>query len=188
MIEVEKKFPVEDLEKLRQQLSEMAPDVAWVTLSQSDEYFNHRQLAFDKQDIALRIRVVADRHILTYKGPNQDANTKIRDEVEVDLSAEDAEKVVQIFQGIGMHSVAKVNKQRENLTVRWEATNGEAASVTVSLDTVAEVGNFVELEQVVSTRDEVPQSVATLESLASHLGLSNPTTTSYLEMLLDSTA
>ena len=181
MIEIEKKFQVENFDKIRVGLTSGDFDVMEKHPSeyQSDNYFNHRQLRFELQDIALRIRQVDDQHVLTFKGPNQDADTKIRQEIEVDLVKEDAEKISQMFFGLGMLSVAKVSKYRETITVRWEGV-----TVEVCLDAVEEVGYFVELEIIAESESEVPAAKAKLESLAEKLSMTNSTTTSYLEMLL----
>jgi len=181
MIEVEKKYQVPSFDAIRNVLS---PD-SFEILSdadpkfQSDEYFNHRQLRFELQDIALRIRQVDDRFVLTFKGPNQDATTKIRKEVEVALNQEDAGKVSEMFLGLGMHSVAKVCKTRDAIAIRWEGSD-----VEVCLDSVDEVGCFVELEIVAENEDHVSTAKQRLESLADKLGLEGSITTSYLELLL----
>ncbi len=179
MIEIEKKFPVTDPNALRQQLSQMASDKAWATQTQSDQYFNHKQLKFDQLDIALRIRTTGDKRILTYKGPNQAEDTKIREEVEVELSDAQTQSITKVFQGVGMYSVATVQKRRESIAVQWEGS-----TVTACLDTVEEVGSFVELELVVTDDRQVQDATAKLDSLSAALSLANSTTTSYLEMLL----
>lgn len=181
MIEIEKKFQVLDFKAIRNELTSEDFDVMQDASPkfQSDEYFNHRQLRFELQDIALRIREVDGRHILTFKGPNQDATTKIRTEVEVEFSKEDAGKMSEMFLGMGMHSVAKVSKTRDTILIRWSGAN-----VEVCLDAVEEVGYFVELEIVAETQDEVPAAKEKLESLAERFGLKDSITTSYLEMLL----
>ncbi|QEG24063.1 class IV adenylate cyclase [Mariniblastus fucicola] len=183
MIEIEKKFQVVSFDAIRKQLADESFDVMeeFPPRVQSDEYFNHRQLRFELQDIALRIREVDNKHILTFKGPNRDATTKIRTEVEVELSAEDAEKMTQMFLGMGMHSVAKVVKNRATTLIRWQGAN-----VEVCLDGVDEVGYFVELEIVADGESEIPAAKEKLESLAEKFGLSDSITTSYLEMLLQS--
>lgn len=181
MIEIEKKFQVKKFDEIREALTSGKFDVMHQgqAVSQSDEYFNHRQLRFELQDIALRIRQVADRYVLTFKGPNQDATTKIRSEIEVDFAREDAEKMSRMFLGMGMHSVAKVCKLREAIQIRWQE-----ATVEVCLDAVEEVGSFVELEIVAENEGDVPASIAKLETLAQQFELRDSTTTSYLEMLL----
>jgi adenylate cyclase class 2 len=85
----------------------------------------------------------------------------------------------EIFLGLGMHSVAKVTKAREAISLRWQG-----ASVEVCLDAVEEVGKFVELEIVAKTQADVPAAKEKLEALAEKFGLQGSTTTSYLEMLL----
>lgn len=181
MIEIEKKFHVSSFDAIRSHLAagkiEIVKDAE--PKFQSDEYFNHRQLRFELQDIALRIREVDGRHILTFKGPNQDATTKIRTEVEVEFSKEDAGKMSEMFLGMGMHSVAKVSKTRDSIQIRWQGTD-----VEVCLDSVEEVGCFVELEIVVESDDAIRAAKEKLESLADTFGLKDSITTSYLEMLL----
>lgn len=181
MIEIEKKFQVADFKAIRKELAAENFDVMKDAPPkfQSDEYFNHRQLRFELQDIALRIREVDGRHILTFKGPNQDATTKIRTEIEVEFSEEDAGKMSGMFQGLGMYSVAKVSKTRDTILIRWQGAN-----VEVCLDSVDEVGCFVELEIVAESQEDVPSAKEKLESLAERFGLKDSTTTSYLEMLL----
>jgi len=181
MIEIEKKFQVANFDAIRSELTEENFDVMkdFPPRVQSDEYFNHRQLRFELQDIALRIREVDGRHILTFKGPNQDATTKIRTEVEVEFSEEDAGKMSEMFLGLGMYPVAKVSKTRDTILIRWQGAN-----VEVCLDSVDEVGCFVELEIVAENQEDVPAAKEKLESLAEKFGLKNSTTTSYLEMLL----
>lgn len=181
MIEIEKKFQVPNFKAIRKELAGEGFDVMKDSAPkhQSDEYFNHRQLRFELQDIALRIRQVDDRHILTFKGPNQDATTKIRTEVEVEFSKEDAGKMSEMFLGMGMHSVAKVSKTRDTILLRWQGAN-----VEVCLDSVDEVGYFVELEIVADSQDSVADAKDKLESLAEKFGLTDSITTSYLEMLL----
>ena len=181
MIEIEKKYRVPNFDAIRRELqtgdldvmNDPKPKVQW------DEYFNHRQLRFDLQDIALRIRQVDEKFVLTFKGPNQSADTKIRNEVEVTLNEEDAGKMSEMFLGMGMHSVAKVSKNRDAVALRWQGAN-----VEVCLDLVEEVGQFVELEIVAENEEDVPTAIEKLEALADRFGLEGSITTSYLEMLL----
>jgi adenylate cyclase class 2 len=181
MIEIEKKFQVDSFDPIRRELVSGNIDVIQNSQSktQSDEYFNHQQLRFELQDIALRIRSVDERFVLTFKGPNEDATTKIRREIEVEFGEEDAAKMSAIFLGLGMHSVAKVCKIRDKTRIRWQGSE-----VEVCLDDVSEVGCFVELEIVVQGKEDVEAAKTKLESLAEHFGLRDSITTSYLEMLL----
>lgn len=85
----------------------------------------------------------------------------------------------EMFLGMGMHSVAKVSKTRDSILIRWEG-----ADVDVCLDSVEEVGCFVELEIVAESDEAISAAKAKLESLAETFGLKDSITTSYLEMLL----
>jgi adenylate cyclase class 2 len=182
MIEIEKKYRVLNFDTIRSKLASGDFDVMGDAKPefQSDEYFNHRQLRFELKDIALRIRQVDDKFVLTFKGPNQDATTKIRTEVEVAFNEENAGKMSEMFIGMGMHAVAKVCKTRDTISIRWQGSN-----VEVCLDTVDEVGCFVELEIVAEKDDEVSAAKEKLEALAKKFGLEGSITTSYLEMLLE---
>lgn len=180
-IEVEFKFPVESLVTLRETLIALGAQTSKVS-EQVDEYFNDPLRDFAKMDIALRIRQSDSNLWLTFKGPNLDPSAKIRTEIEtplVDQAA--AEQIKQTFIGIGYFSVARVAKQRETLSLEWEGQH-----VEVCLDTVAEVGEFAELELVVESAAEQDAAKQVLESLADKLGLSGSIRTSYLELLLQS--
>ena len=180
-IEVEFKFPVESLVTLRETLIALGAQTSKVS-EQVDEYFNDPLRDFAKMDIALRIRQSDSNLWLTFKGPNLDPSAKIRAEIEtplVDQAA--AEQIKQTFIGIGYFSVARVAKQRETLSLEWEGQH-----VEVCLDTVAEVGEFAELELVVESAAEQDAAKQVLESLADKLGLSGSIRTSYLELLLQS--
>ena len=178
-IEVEFKFPVDDLANLRASLVAMGAQPVKVS-EQIDEYFNDPLRDFAKLDVALRIRHSDSKLWLTYKGPNLDPTAKIRTEIEtplVDQAA--AEQIKQTFIEIGYLSVARVAKQRETLSLEWEGQR-----VEICLDTVAEVGEFVELELVVDSIAKQDSAKKTLETLATKLDLSGSIRTSYLELLL----
>ncbi len=180
MFEVELKFPVDSHEMIRQQLKSL--EVTSESVSEHcDEYFNHSLLDFAAQDIALRFRSRANQHILTYKGPNLDQRAKVREEIELDFEPADKDKFRRMLFGMGFHSVAEVNKKRDSIAVVCE---GQA--IEVCLDEIQGVGTFVELEQVVGSKSEIEAAKRNLESLAVRLGITGqPTTVSYLEMLLN---
>jgi adenylate cyclase class 2 len=179
MIEVELKFAVDSLSTVRDQFLKLGA-VLESTSRQSDEYLNDPLRDFAKLDMALRIRSDNDQYCLTYKGPNQDATAKIRKEIEMPLMDEAAANQIKgVFEGIGFFSVAKVVKQRANLSLRWLEEN-----VQVCLDDVADVGQFVEVELVVAHQADVEQARRTLFDLAQNVGLSGSIKTSYLQMLL----
>ncbi len=180
MFEVELKYPVNSHDDIRQQLLTMESTQTCVS-KHCDEYFNQTLLDFAGNDIALRIRSTEDSHTLTFKGPNLDTRAKIREEIEIKLNTQDKEKFRNMLLGMGFHSVLCVEKQRDSIAVRWEDED-----VEICLDTIEGIGTFVELELVVQSKEQVPSAKAILESLATALSIrSEPTTVSYLEMLLD---
>ncbi|MGB1927835.1 MAG: class IV adenylate cyclase [Mariniblastus sp.] len=181
MIEVELKFPVASIEQVRDQIVSLGAISEGVSI-QADEYFNDPKRDYAKLDIAVRIRQSDDKYWLTFKGPNLDPAAKIRKEIEMPLKdALAAEQMKGVLDGMGLVSVAKVMKRREEFVGR-----GELSSVQFCLDEVAEVGGFVELESVVPSQDGVEPAKLKLRALADQLGLSGSTRISYLEMLLKS--
>ncbi|MDB4370724.1 class IV adenylate cyclase [Mariniblastus sp.] len=181
MIEVELKFPVASLEKIRSHLQSLGASSEGVSI-QADEYFNDPKRNYAKLDIAVRIRQSDDEFWLTFKGPNLDPAAKIRKEIEMPLKdALAAEQMRGVLAGMGLVSVAKVMKRREEFV-----GCGDLSSVHFCLDEVTEVGGFVELELVVESQEEVEPAKLKLIALADQLGLSGSTRTSYLEMLLKS--
>jgi adenylate cyclase class 2 len=109
-----------------------------------------------------------------------DSSAKIRTEIETRLvGAAAAEQIKQSFLGIGFVSVASVEKTRETMHLRWQNQQVEAC-----LDSVTDVGDFVELEIVVENPQQKEQAKSALESLAAKLELSGSILTSYLGLLL----
>ena len=129
---------------------------------------------------ALRIRRSGDDYRLTFKGPNLDESTKLRREIELPLVGDQAaESLRQVFLAIGFRPIVKVNKTREQLFLKWSGV-----VITVCLDQVEEVGDFVELE-IVANEAEIERSKVQLHSLAETLKLEGGIRTSYLRLLLD---
>ncbi|MEM9940440.1 MAG: class IV adenylate cyclase [Planctomycetota bacterium] len=179
MIEVELKFEVPDLDALNLRLDGL--NAEWKqSVHQSDEYLNDPLRDFAQTDQALRIRSEDDRFCLTYKGPNLDTEAKIRKEIETQLgNAEIAQQIRQTFLELGYVSVATVEKRRT-----WYVVYFDNAKIQVCLDEVVDVGNFCELELVVSDDSEIETAKQALVTLADSIGLSGMMRTSYLELLL----
>ncbi|MGD0818152.1 MAG: class IV adenylate cyclase [Methanomassiliicoccales archaeon] len=136
---------------------------------QVDEYFNHPCRDFAETDEALRLR--KDSHgRITYKGPKLDRSTKTREEIELDI--DDLDKMALILVRLGFRRVAKVSKRRKEYVL-----NG----VTVSLDSVEGLGDFVELEVL---GEDAEEGTSRIERLRDELGLVGNERRSYLEMLL----
>jgi adenylate cyclase class 2 len=136
---------------------------------QVDEYFNHPSRDFALTDEALRLRKDSKGKI-TYKGPKLDRDTKTREEIEMDV--DDLDKMAQILLRLGFRRVAKVMKKRKEFLLE---------GVTVCLDSVQGLGDFVELEIQGTDADE---GRSRIEKLRDELGLVGSERRSYLEMLL----
>lgn len=180
-IEVEQKFRVHDVADLRRRLQALGAEQR-ETAEQADRYFAHPSRDFAQTDEALRLRRIGEFNFITYKGPKLDATTKTRREIEIALAdgrlaAADA---ADLLSAIGFAMVAEVCKRRQDFSVTWQ---GQA--IGVSLDQVAELGDFVELE-IVTSAAGVDRARQSLASLAAELDLRNGERRSYLELLLES--
>lgn len=157
---------------------------------QRDVYYDAPHRDFAETDEAVRIRheteLVAgigsaatadgpETTKLTYKGPLIDEGSKTRVEHETEVI--DSEATAGVFTELGFEPAATVEKHREFWS--YEA-------FTVTLDTVTDLGEFIEIELAVddenaieSTRDD---ALAALEALG--IDTSTQIRTSYLELLL----
>ncbi|HPV43369.1 MAG TPA: class IV adenylate cyclase [Spirochaetota bacterium] len=138
------------------------------TMREKDLYLNHPSRDFRKTDEALRLRQIGKDVILTYKGPKLGTGTKTRREVEV--SAGDFEKTLEILKLLGFIPSGTVEKERDIYRL---------GDIEICIDRVEGVGNFVELELKGTDREHVEKE---LFSLAGELGLSRFETKSYLEL------
>jgi adenylate cyclase class 2 len=189
--EVEMKISVADPLALEQRLGSLG--AKWHgPIDQVDRYFSHPCRDFARTDEALRLRQDGDGVVITWKGPRIDATTKTRREIELPLFLEPAKggdaaastiaEWTELLEALGFRPVATVAKRRRPARVHWQGME-----VDVALDSVAGVGEYLELE-LQASEAEVPQARACLESLAHELGCGNPERRSYLELLLETPA
>lgn len=178
-VEVEVKFPVAGLDDLRQRLSSL-PIQQSENREERDLYFAHPARDFSKTDEALRLRRVADRNYITYKGPKLDPRSKTRYELDLPLpEGEDTfRQWCKLLEQLGFSPVAEVIKKREKSWLQWGQWN-----VEISLDDVQEVGTFVELE-IICPAEQLPSARDAVLRLGQNLGLEQQERRSYLELLL----
>lgn len=183
MYEVEMKFPVADPSALERKLIGLVARFG-EPVEQVDRYFAHPARDFGKTDEALRLRRVGRGVAVTWKGPRIDAATKTRREIELPLTAvgPDAGSTVNewtdLLEALGFRQVMEVSKRRRPARVPWRGSD-----VDVAIDSVAGLGEFVELE-LQASQGEVPQARGVLESLAAELGCTDQERRSYLELLM----
>ena len=147
---------------------------------EADHYYNAPDRDFARTDEALRLRRCGPENRLTYKGPKIDPQTKTRTEIEVAVAEGDdaARDFCRLLEHLGYRPVAVVRKQR----VGYHCTR-DSFDVHVTLDTVTDVGRFVEAE-IAAEEDRLPAARDTLLRLIAELGLHTTERRSYLEMLL----
>jgi adenylate cyclase class 2 len=179
--EVEQKYRVVDLSACKETLRLLGAEFEEAT-PQVDRYFAHPSRDFAATDEAFRLRRDGETNRITYKGPKVDATIKTRQEIELPLADGNdyLDRFSALLEALSFQPVAQVSKLRTTARVKWKDR-----TVTVCLDEVEEVGDFVEIELVVGKR-ELADAKAVVLSLASDLGLSSDVRSSYLEMLLDS--
>jgi adenylate cyclase class 2 len=166
-------------EAVRERLSTLGATDAGA-VRQVDTYYDAPNRDFAETDEALRIRREEGPDgataRVTYKGPLVETASKSRREVETGV--DDADDLDAILDALGFSPAAVVEKERERYVLD---------DYTVTLDTVADLGEFVEIEREVpesdleATRDE---AVAHLRDLG--LDPDEQIRTSYLGLLLDS--
>ena len=178
LLEVEQKFPIDDLEPVRQALSALGATFD-DPIEQADVYFAHPSRDFKETDEALRIRRVGSENWITYKGPKLDATTKTRREIELPLKAGDEgwSQFAQLLEVLGFRRVDEVRKRRVPGELRWEGR-----TVHLALDEVSGLGRFVEIE-VLADAEDLPGAKGGLASLATALGLSRQERRGYLDLL-----
>ncbi|HBO44426.1 MAG TPA: class IV adenylate cyclase [Planctomycetaceae bacterium] len=178
--EVEQKFPVADLAPIEADITALGASISDTRL-EVDLYFNHPARDFAQTDEAIRLRRVGPLNRITYKGPKVDAATKTRKELELPLP--DGESTFADWSALlgvlGFVPVGEVRKERRKAWVEWEGRR-----VEVSLDRIAGLGEFVELELVVPP-DEFEPAKACIHSLADRLELTRIERRSYLCLLLE---
>lgn len=182
MYEVERKVRVAHT-AIRPALAD-SPAIHESTVRQRDIYFDHPTRSFASTDEALRIReivVVEDEGDgtaqLTYKGPRLTGEAKTRKELESGI--DDADQLQAILQALGFEPVATVEKRREIYRLD---------DYEISLDTVEDLGEFLEVETQ-SDRDDVEAADVRAEEILGSLGIdpAESISTSYLELILAET-
>ena len=180
MYEVELKVPA-DLERVRTRLESLdaTPEGQVV---QRDTYYDAPHRSFPETDEALRIRRESSRATpetaarLTYKGPLVDDDSKSREEFET--AVDDGETMAAVLEHLGFEAAATVRKDRERFSLE---------GYTVTLDSVADVGEYVEVETDVERGADLEPARDGAVDVLERLGLDpdDQVRTSYLGLLLE---
>ena len=176
MIEVEVKASVKDFADVQEKLTQIGA-IKIKREHQMDVYYNAPHKDFAESDEALRIREIPKngkkRIILTYKGAKMDDVSKTRKEIEVDVS--DAENTGLIFENLGFRRAASVTKDRDIYHID---------EFIITLDTVFEVGTYVEIETEAHEDKDTSESLNKIFEIYKKLGIEEGfERRSYLELM-----
>jgi adenylate cyclase class 2 len=170
MMEIEVKAPLPDMDKVRKRVLELGGRDFGSSV-QLDEYYAHPSRDFASTDEALRLRTENDLTVITYKGPKLDQETKTREEHEVSIA--NRSTMASILDRLGFKPVIKIPKRRQVYGLR---------GVTVCLDSVKGLGDFIELEV---DSDDVESGKRAIFELMKEIGISGNERRSYLELLME---
>ena len=173
MLEVEQKYRA-DIDRVREDLLKIGA-VLLEKKEEVDIYFQHPCRDFAKTDEALRVRRSGSDVEVSYKGPRMSSAVKTR----LELTASAEGDVEAMLEALGFRKVAVIKKRREYYAY---------GSLTVSLDSVEGLGDFVEIEALASSEASVKDAEAEIEALAGRLGLREKVDETYLELYLRSRA
>lgn len=188
MLEVEIKAALGQLKK--EQLQNAAEKIGFTpagSLQEIDIYFNGNDRNFMKTDEALRLRNCRDLNagssetFITYKGPKLDRESSTRLEYETEVG--DLSIMKNLLAALGYKEVFTVDKTRQE----WKLSPSvERTEVTLCLDSVAGLGNYLELETLTESEEQRQAAVESLLQLLDQLGVSRDQLTrkSYLELLM----
>jgi adenylate cyclase, class 2 len=172
MLEIELKVAVNDLGQVRTRLTELnATSIG--RMHEHDIYYNAPHRDFGKTDEAMRVRYTNDHAVVTYKGAKiKKFGLKAREEL--NTGVEYGPVFETMLARLGFMKTAEVDKWRENY--RYD-------NAMISLDTVDELGTFVEIEVIAESEDS--NAATEIEKISKEIGVhGEPILASYLELLL----
>ncbi len=148
-VEIELKFKVDSVDNLISFLKQNGEFIG--DKHQIDEYFTPVHRNFIKARPVkewLRIRTQGNKYFITYKNWHfeQDGTSHYCDEYETEV--EDIEQMRKVFSAIDIKPVATVDKKRQ----LWHYGDFE-----ISIDSVANLGDFIEIEYKGEARENDPE-------------------------------
>ena len=175
MIEVETKLKIDRVEPIEERIKELSGNYKGEK-TEIDLYFDHPNIQILSGGCALRVREADGKYRLTYKGPKKDDETTSREEIEIGI--ESAMEMIKILDELGFYEICEVKKLRKTYLLK---------DLIITLDNVADLGEFIEVEGKASNDQEFEEKKDEIFKLLKKLGLSTEAISqrSYLEMLLD---
>ncbi len=170
-MEIEAKYqvPCENLSIVKEKILSLGGR-CFVKQEETDIYYIHPCRNFHETDEALRIRLVNGKiESLTYKGPRKKEDLKIREELIVKL---EDDNIMHILDRLGFSPAVIIKKNREYCKL---------GNSLITIDTVENLGCFIEIEAVDSNPDTVTYIAESLDLKG------EPIVKSYVELLLEKT-
>ena len=179
-VEVEIKLKINsrtDLERVLEETGFVRADL----VLESDTYYTSDHHDFAALDEAFRVRSTENRMTgkrsaaITYKGAKMDNISMTRQELETTVG--DAKICRKILEHIGFRPVSPVEKLRQYF---------HRENITACVDTVTNLGDYLELEILVETEEKKEAALDKVKEILQTIGYSmqDTTRTSYLSMLL----
>ena len=155
---------------------------------EEDLYFQRVSRDFRETGEALRLRRIDRRLLITYKGPRRDRVVKTREEIELPLisPAEDVpiderkEAWVRLLTRLGYEPFAEIAKTRKSASFTFRGR-----TFNLTRDSLPDLGEFTEIETIISGAGEQTSAQDALKDAAARLGLADPVFASYLTLLLE---
>ena len=174
-VEVEIKLKINsrtDIERVLEETGFVRADL----VLESDTYYTSDHHDFAALDEAFRVRMTGKRSAaITYKGEKMDNISMTRQELETTVG--DAKICRKILEHIGFRPVPPVEKLRQYF---------HRENITACVDTVTNLGDYLELEIIVETEEKKEAALDKVKEILQTIGYSmqDTTRTSYLSMLL----
>ena len=178
--EVELKFHLDNARLLASRLNEL-DFVASPMQSHEDIYFRHPSRDFKATDEALRFRRIDQSAYVPYKGPRRKGPVKTREEIELSVDETENLQWQTLLARLGFQPLPAVRKLRRE----FKSQSPEWAHLTVVIDQVEGLGEFAEIEMVVTDADGLEAAQSEVLVLAERLGLRQIQPRSYLDQLLE---
>jgi adenylate cyclase class 2 len=172
MLEIELKVKVESLDPVRNNLKLYGAGFGEL-VHEHDIYYNAPHRDFGITDEALRVRYTDRRAVVTYKGAKRkDLMLKAREEI--NTAVESGPAFETLLHRLGFTKTAEVDKTREYYHL---------GTVSIALDTVRDLGTFVEIEVIAEEGSK--NTVDEIGKIAEKIGAGGqPILASYLELIL----
>ncbi len=126
----------------------------------------------------MRIRRIGDGCFVTYKGQRLPGPVKIRPEIELPIGGSEQEWLT-LWNNLGFTIAEQVRKTRRVMSSEIHA------GVTVAVDAVERLGDFIEIEILVDQGQDESKAADTVRTLAVEIGLDQVEPRSYLRQILE---